>query len=337
MPAAPKSWMPLINSGGEQLQGALDQQLFHERVADLHRRAACDGFVSSKFCRRQYRRAADAVAAGRAHRTKITWIAGAGRAGPDADPSCRSTPTQSALTSGLPRYAAVEAPPRHRCWAGRGSCRSRAMPATTPGQHPARCPGSCSGPKRSESITRDRPGAHGEDVADDAADTGGRTLVRLDVARVIVRFDLEGDGITLADVDHPRVLADTGQELADRGVWRQARRTCASGPWTTWARVLRTTSPSTWRISEEVGRRWILEIFCVLVRLQPQLGHGCSWFWGVAGIVYRVRHSLLPAGVSSVAVTVVAGRRRQVMLRVTTAVTDFFRVLSVVQQGAQIY
>ena len=34
--------------------------------------------------------------------------------------------------------------------------------------------------------------AHGEDVAENAADTGGRALEGLDVARVIVRFDLEG-------------------------------------------------------------------------------------------------------------------------------------------------
>jgi hypothetical protein len=61
---------------------------------------------------------------------------------------------------------------------------------------------------------RDRPGAHGEDVADDAADPGRGALVGLDVRRVVVRLDLEGDGVALADVDHAGVLADAGQHLA---------------------------------------------------------------------------------------------------------------------------
>ncbi len=52
-----------------------------------------------------------------------------------------------------------------------------------------------------------RPGAHREDVAHDAADAGGRALVGLDVARVVVRLDLEGDGQALADVDDAGVLA----------------------------------------------------------------------------------------------------------------------------------
>ena len=55
---------------------------------------------------------------------------------------------------------------------------------------------------------RDRPGAHRHDVADDAADAGGRALVRLDVGRVVVRLDLEGDRPAVADVDDTGVLAD---------------------------------------------------------------------------------------------------------------------------------
>src|SRR5205807_3312048 len=43
------------------------------------------------------------------------------------------------------------------------------------------------------------------------ADTGGRTLVRLDVGRVVVRLDFEGDGPAVADVDDAGVLADAGQ------------------------------------------------------------------------------------------------------------------------------
>ena len=49
--------------------------------------------------------------------------------------------------------------------------------------------------------------AHGEDVAKDAADAGGRALVGLDVGGVVVRLDLEGAGPALADVDDAGVFA----------------------------------------------------------------------------------------------------------------------------------
>src|SRR5262249_12227910 len=60
---------------------------------------------------------------------------------------------------------------------------------------------------------RDGPRAHREDVPDDAADAGGRALVRLDERRVIVRLDLEDGGTPFADVDRARVLARTLQHL----------------------------------------------------------------------------------------------------------------------------
>lgn len=56
-----------------------------------------------------------------------------------------------------------------------------------------------------------RAGAHRDDVADDAADAGRGTLVGLDVGRVVVRLDLEGHRVTLADVHHARVLADADE------------------------------------------------------------------------------------------------------------------------------
>src|SRR5262249_47075558 len=42
--------------------------------------------------------------------------------------------------------------------------------------------------------TGNRPRAHGEDVAQNAADPGGRALIRLDVARMVVALHLEHDG-----------------------------------------------------------------------------------------------------------------------------------------------
>ena len=52
-----------------------------------------------------------------------------------------------------------------------------------------------------------RSGAHGGDVAQDPAHTGGRALVGLDGARVVVGLDLESDGPALADLDDAGVLA----------------------------------------------------------------------------------------------------------------------------------
>jgi hypothetical protein len=70
----------------------------------------------------------------------------------------------------------------------------------------------------------DRAGAHGEDVADDAADPGGRALVGLDVARVVVRLDLEGDRVAVADVDDAGVLADADQQRSLGGRSPNCRR-----------------------------------------------------------------------------------------------------------------
>ena len=54
---------------------------------------------------------------------------------------------------------------------------------------------------------RERPRAHGEDVAQDAADAGGRALVRLDVAGMVVRLDFEGAGPAVAHVDDAGIFA----------------------------------------------------------------------------------------------------------------------------------
>ena len=64
----------------------------------------------------------------------------------------------------------------------------------------------------------ERTRAHGEDVAEDAADAGGCSLIGLDVAGMVVRFDFEGAGPAVADVDDARVLAGSlHDELAARG------------------------------------------------------------------------------------------------------------------------
>ncbi len=64
--------------------------------------------------------------------------------------------------------------------------------------------------------------AHGEDVAQDAADAGGRALEGLDETGVVVGFDLEGDGVAyafrvLTDVDDAGVFAGADQHARALG------------------------------------------------------------------------------------------------------------------------
>ena len=54
---------------------------------------------------------------------------------------------------------------------------------------------------------RDRPRAHRDDVAEDPADAGRGALERLHRGRMVVRLDLERDRLSLAEVDHARVLS----------------------------------------------------------------------------------------------------------------------------------
>src|SRR5690606_32180640 len=51
-----------------------------------------------------------------------------------------------------------------------------------------------------------RSGTHGEDIPEDAADTGGCALVRLHERRVVVALDADGGEPAVADVDDTGVL-----------------------------------------------------------------------------------------------------------------------------------
>ncbi len=63
----------------------------------------------------------------------------------------------------------------------------------------------------------DRPRPHGEDVADDAAHSRGRSLVGLDGGRVVVALDLHGHGHTATDVHDAGVLARPLQDVLALG------------------------------------------------------------------------------------------------------------------------
>src|ERR1700755_2062959 len=76
----------------------------------------------------------------------------------------------------------------------------------------------------------DRASAHGEDVTQNAANARGRTLIRLDVALVVVALHLEDHGLAITDVDdagvfarsldHPRRLGRQSPQVQARGFIR---------------------------------------------------------------------------------------------------------------------
>ncbi len=74
---------------------------------------------------------------------------------------------------------------------------------------------------------RDGPRAHGEDVAQDAADAGGRALKRLDVTGMVVRFDLERDHPAAADIDDAGVFARPLHHVF-AAAWAASSDGCAS-------------------------------------------------------------------------------------------------------------
>ena len=135
----------------------------------------------------------------------------------------------------------------------------------------------------------DRPGAHGEDVADDAADAGRGTLVGLDVRRVVVRLDLEGDGVALADVDRRRrsrrcrpASCPTRRRAASPA---GSRRTAAGAPCWTCRSSARSTSRSTsparcW----SAGGRGSRGSAAYSSALRPSSAHGCSWSGSLAAM-----------------------------------------------------
>ena len=60
----------------------------------------------------------------------------------------------------------------------------------------------------------DRPRAHGENIAQDAADAGGGALVGLNERRVVVAFHLEGHRQAAADIDDAGIFTRTLQNIA---------------------------------------------------------------------------------------------------------------------------
>ena len=186
---------------GHDFEAGLKQQLFREWIADLNGRPLLLG-VRAEFGGR-HGGAVDAVAAGLGaqinHRLPD---AGRGRIEDLAD---LDDPDRHGIDQAVAVVAGVEADgPADRRHAERVAVAADAGDHTGHQMTRARM-------RRVAEAQRieagDRPRAHGEDVAQDAADAGRRTLVRLDVARVVVALHLEHGREAVADRDYAGVLA----------------------------------------------------------------------------------------------------------------------------------
>ena len=201
------------DAGLEQFEGALDEQLLHERVADLNAGAfrgsgLVEGLGGQDGC------PADAVPTGGGSE-EDHLVAHPGGVGA-VQVLVSQHPDAQRIDEGIAEICPVEL---HLAADVRQS-QAVAVAAYT-GDDTGQDPAGVGLVERTETQRihhTDGPGPHREDVADDAANASGRSLVGLHEARVVVGLRLERDGIPLSDVDDTGVLADTRQEWAARGV-----------------------------------------------------------------------------------------------------------------------
>lgn len=139
----------------------------------------------------------------------------------------------------------------------------------------------------------DRAGAHRQDVPDDAADAGGRALVGLDEAGVVVRLDLEGHGQLVGDLHHTGVLTDAGEEpVARRSLLAELAQVHLAG-------LVRAVLAPHDRVHGQLGLRGPpaedLPDPVVLVVEEPQLGVRLELARSATGARHGV-HAVSPVG-----------------------------------------
>ena len=201
---------------GHQLKARLQQPLFGERVAHLHRGALfLDGVVEL-----------GGGHAGAAHPVASGLGAEIDHGAPDAG----GRRVKNLVGVGQPggegvheAVAVIAAVKAHRA-ADRGHAEGVAV-AADPGHHPRHQAAGLGmlRPSEAERVhRRDGAGAHGEHVAQDAAHAGSGALIGLDIAGVVVALHLEHhrlfDAVLIgADVHHARVLARSADHLRPFG------------------------------------------------------------------------------------------------------------------------
>ena len=196
----------------EELEAGLHEELLGERVADLHRGALLVGLVRRELLG-GHGRAVDAVPAGlRAH--VHDGIPDALRAAAEDpvggdDPQVHDVDQDVAVVAVMKRGLAAD----RRDADAVAVARDPAHDAVHEVLHPR----GVDAPEPQRVQGRDRPRAHREDVAENAAHARRGALVGLDERGVVVRLHLERDGQPVADVDHPGVLARPLQDARTGG------------------------------------------------------------------------------------------------------------------------
>ncbi len=187
--------------GRHQLQARLDQQLLGERIADLHRRPLRLRLFAELGGR--HGRAVNAVPPGL--RADVDQrIARPGGGGIEDALGPRQTHRHRVDQDVAVVTAMERALSRHRRHADAVAVAGDA--ADHAGHQVPRL--RVRGIAEAQRIqVGDRPRAHREHVAEDAADAGRRPLVRLDVGRVVVALHLEDHRLPIADIDNAGVLA----------------------------------------------------------------------------------------------------------------------------------
>src|SRR5699024_6162742 len=196
------------DAGVVQVQAALDEDLLREGVADLHgRELALRALL--EVLGGQDGHAADAVQAG-AGTEEDDAVAGTGGEG-----QLQILGREHTHAEGVDQWVTAVGSVEDRLAADVRQAEGVTVPADAR-DHARQDALGIRGVCRAEAQLIhhcDRARTHGHDVADDAAHTGGRALVGLDVRRRVVALDLEGHGPAVADVDHAGVLADAGEHL----------------------------------------------------------------------------------------------------------------------------
>ena len=194
-----------------QLKAALDEHLLHEGIAHLNAGqflATRPGpLITAEGVRRQHRHSADTVQSGA--RTEQDDLVSGTRGECQVQVLGAKHAHAHRVDQRITGIGHVE----HSLAADIGQAQ-RVSITTDPAHHAVQHAAGvgCVGSAEAQLIHhRHRPRAHRHDVANDAADPGGRTLIGLDVRGVVVGLHLEGHRPTVSDIDDAGVLADTRQ------------------------------------------------------------------------------------------------------------------------------
>ena len=195
------------SAGCHQFQRGFHQAFFGEGIADLHGGAlVLDRVVKFGGC---HGRSADAVASG--FRAKVhDWHADTGGGGVE-----NLVRIREACGKGVHKAVAVVGRVKAHFAANRWDAKGIAVTANARDNAVNQLAGlGVAGQAEGQRIHRsDRPCAHGEDIAQDAADAGGSPLVGFDIGRVVVAFHLKDDSLTVADIDDACVFTGAADDL----------------------------------------------------------------------------------------------------------------------------